>query len=163
LDASFKEIIWRQFGAAIDMLENALTACQHELWNTPSQFWYNGYHTLFYLDYYLSDDPDNFLPPAPFTLSEFDPGGLMPDRVYSKAELLDYLQFCRRKFHAVIAGLTAETAAKRFINKQRNYSVTEMLLYNMRHVQHHTAQLNLLLRQNKTEPPRWVSATKLNL
>jgi len=60
MEASLKEIIWQQFGAAIDMLENALIACPGELWDSPSKFWYNGYHSLFWLDYYLSDDPKKF-------------------------------------------------------------------------------------------------------
>jgi uncharacterized damage-inducible protein DinB len=33
----------------------------------------------------------------------------------------------------------------------------ELSLYNMRHVQHHAAQLNLILRQTGIEPQRWVS------
>jgi hypothetical protein len=51
MDTMWTAIIWRQFGAAIDMLENALRACPEEqwsacLWNDPSQrpefseFWY---------------------------------------------------------------------------------------------------------------------------
>ena len=35
-------------------------------------------------------------------------------------------------------------------------SIAELLLYNMRHVQHHAAQLNTLLRQHGTDAPRWV-------
>lgn len=33
----------------------------------------------------------------------------------------------------------------------------ELLLYNMRHVQHHTAQLNLILRQETDSAPGWVA------
>ncbi|MDQ3193568.1 MAG: DinB family protein [Bacteroidota bacterium] len=160
MDSSFKEILWKQFGASIDMFENSITACPGELWNTDSKFWYNAYHALFFLDYYLSDEPENFSPPQPFTLSEFDPDGEMPVRVYSKEELLSYLKFCRQKCHDLIAGLTDETSAKRFVNQYRNYSVIEILLYNMRHVQHHAAQLNLLLRQGTDSAPDWVSQTK---
>ena len=163
MDASLKETLWKQFGAAIDMLENALVACPEELWNSDSKFWYTSYHTLFYLDYYLSYEPENFLPPAPFTLSEFDPSGALPDRVYRKEELLDYLVFGRKKCHELIAGLTDENAGKRFVNKARNYSILEIVLYNMRHVQHHAAQLNLLLRQNTNDAPGWVSQTKTSL
>ena len=36
----------------------------------------------------------------------------------------------------------------------------EVLLYNMRHVQHHVAQLNLLLRQSINDAPNWVSLAK---
>ena len=39
----------------------------------------------------------------------------------------------------------------------RAMSNGELLLYNMRHVQHHAAQLNLLLRQTTNSAPRWVS------
>ncbi|MEZ4885018.1 MAG: DinB family protein [Chitinophagales bacterium] len=158
----FKESLWQQFGASIDMLENAIIACPDELWDTDSNFWYIAYHTLFFLDYYLTDEPDSFHPPKPYTLSEFDPSGVMPERVYSKEELLQYLAFCRQKCNDVISNLTAEGAEKRFVTEYKNYSVFEILLYNMRHVQHHAAQLNLLLRQGMDNAPSWVSRAELN-
>lgn len=160
--SSLKTILSHQFGASIDMLENALMFCPDELWNTKSKFWYIAYHTLFYLDYYLSDSPLTFLPPAPFTLSELDADAL-PDRVYSKDELLAYLKFGRQKCRDVIDALTPQSAGKRFINENKNYNVIEILLYNIRHVQHHTGQLNLLLRQEMNDAPGWVSATDVAL
>lgn len=163
MDLQFKTILWQQFGATIDMLENTLIACPDKLWYTQSQFWYMGYHTLFYLDYYLSDGADGFLPPAPFTLSELDPAGPMPDNVYTKEQLLSYLEFVRQKCHDLIAGLTGEKAANRFINEYRNYSILEILLYNMRHLQHYVAQLNLFLRQGTNDAPKWVSRARLEL
>jgi uncharacterized damage-inducible protein DinB len=39
----------------------------------------------------------------------------------------------------------------------------ELLLYNMRHVQHHAAQLNLILRQTIDSAPRWVGKAKMKL
>lgn len=154
-----KESIWKQFGASIDMLENAMTLCPIEHWDTDRKFWYNAYHCLFFLDYYLTMDSKNFSPPPPFTLSEF--GDEMPDRVFNKKELLDYLQSCRDKCHKLIAGLTEEKLNERWVNVSgtMNYSVLEILLYNMRHVQHHAAQLNLLLRQGINNAPGWVART----
>lgn len=163
MDQQLKDALWHQFGASIDMLANAIAACPDELWDTETKFWYSGYHTLFFLDYYLSDDPNNFTPPAPFTLTELDPTGVMPERVYSKQELLTYLKFGKQKCHNLVTSLTAETAAKRFINEYRNYNIIEILLYNMRHVQHHAAQLNLLLRQSGHTPSKWVSQTEEGL
>jgi hypothetical protein len=163
MDVFLKETLWKQFGAAIDMLENAIQACPDKHWNDSAQFWYISYHTLFYLDYYLSQDPSEFKPPSPFTLSELDPSGPMPDRVYSKEELLSYLEFGRNKCHDLITVLTTENMAKRWINEYRNYNRVEMILYNMRHVQHHSGQLNLLLRQRINDAPRWVSQTKIAL
>ena len=159
MNKSFNESLWKQFGASIDMLENAMKLCPDELWNTGRKFWYNAYHTLFFLDYYLTPEPIGFVPPPPYTLSEFDPSGAMPERVYTKEELLDYLQFNRDKCQKLIAGLTEETFFRRWINESRtmDYSMFELLLYNMRHVQHHAAQLNLILRQEINDAPDWVS------
>lgn len=69
---AWSTILWQQFGAAIDMLENAVTACPDDLWDDdaqPPEFWYLVYHTLFFLDLYLSGSVAGFTPPDPFTLS----------------------------------------------------------------------------------------------
>ncbi len=163
MDTATKETLWKQFGASIDMLENAISLCTDELWDNEKKFWYNAYHCLFYLDYYLTLEPDKFSPPSPYTLSEFDPSGAMPDKVYSKEELLSYLRHSRKKCHDLIASMTDEIVNSRWVNEYRNYSVLEILLYNMRHVQHHAAQLSLILRQGIDNAPRWVSQTKENL
>ena len=163
METLLKEIMWKQFGASIDMFENAVRNCPEDLWDTESKYWYIVYHTLFFLDYYLTTDPDNFSPPSPFTLSEFDPDGEMPERVFTKEEMMTYLNHCRNKCHDLIAGLNADIALNRWKNEYRDYSIPEILIYNMRHVQHHGAQLNLLLRQNGADVPDWVSQTKIKL
>lgn len=150
-----RHTLWSQFGASIDMLGNAMKSCPDSLWDTQ-QFWYNAYHCIFYLDYYLSD-PTEFSPPANIGLSEFDPDGALPERTYSKTELLEYLDMCRKKCFDVIMSLNESSATRHWTNEYRSYPMLEMLMYNMRHVQHHAAQLNLLIRQNGSEPPRWVS------
>ncbi len=163
LHENIKTIIWDQFGGSIDMLENAIVDCTDELWIADNKYWYIAYHTLFFLDYYLSDESDNFHPPSPFTLSEMDPEGIMPERAYTKEELVIYLRFCRKKCHDLIYGLSPENSERRFINSYRNYNVVEILLYNMRHVQHHTGQLILLLRQHLGQGSKWVSQSKEKL
>ncbi|GAB3804579.1 hypothetical protein GCM10028819_36330 [Spirosoma humi] len=163
MSSSLREDLWNQFGASIDMLENAIKACPPVGWDTNAKFWYNAYHCLFFLDYYLTLDVENFRPPTPFTLSEFEEA--MPERVYSQHELLTYLQFCRVKCHDLLAGWTDERAKHRWTNVSgsMNYSLTEILLYNMRHVQHHAAQLNLVLRQTIDDAPDWVFQAQLPL
>ncbi len=163
MEKAFKETLWKQFGASIDMLENAILLCTDELWDSENNFWYYAYHCLFYLDYYLTLDPKQFSPPPGYSLSELAISGGMPDRVYSKEELLSYLRHSRKKCHDLIASMTDEIANSQWVNEYRSYSVIEILLYNMRHVQHHTAQLNLLLRQGIGNAPRWVSQTNENL
>lgn len=162
---TWRAVLWQQFGAAIDMLENALIACPDKLWSDRSQqpeFWYLVYHTLFWLDLYLSDSPEGFAPPAPFTLDEMDPAGLLPERPYTKDELRTYLEHGRNKCRAKIEALTDEKVRQRFRLRRMDFSVAELLMYNMRHVQHGAAQLNLILRQKVDSAPRWVVRTKSN-
>ena len=160
MSAGINEIMWKQYGASIEMLENAIVACPAEVWDGAFKFWYTAYHTIFFLDYYCSSDPVNFAPPTPFGLSEFDPGGILPERVYSKKELLDYLEFARKKCFELLVGLTDEKANKQFIRQFSDYTMMEMLIYNLRHVQHHVGQLNLVLRQLTDNAPGWVSQAR---
>ena len=154
-----REIIWSQFGASIQMLENAIKTCPVNLWenrqNKP-EFWYLAYHTLFWLDFYLSKNPDDYTPLQPFTLSELDPDGILPDRIYSAEELSNYLKHCRKKCKETVLKLTEETANRFYKFGSVQMSFGELIIYNLRHVQHGVGQLNLILRQKIDDAPRWV-------
>ncbi len=156
MDQNLKEILWRQFGASIDMLKNAIELCPEADWATKNQFWYNAYHSIFFLDYYLTMPPVGFTPPAPFDLSEFE--DRMPSSVFTKDELLIYTHYCRNKCHDFIMNWNNETDPTEWENESKTmrYSVVEILIYNLRHVQHHVGQLNLLLRQMINDAPEWV-------
>ena len=158
MDAHVKEALWRQFGAAIDMLDNAIAACPEEVWCDGSRSvepWYLAYHTLFYLDLYLSPGLDGFAPPPPFTLDELKPD-VLPERPYTKAELRAYLEHGRRKCRETIAALTAEEARRPSGFDWLPMPRLEVHLYSLRHVQHGAGQLNLMLRQAVDAAPRWV-------
>lgn len=167
MDSTWNDILWGQLGAAIEMLENAIRVCPDELWSDPSQkpvwasrdvvgFWHVAYHTLFFLDLQLSGSLEGFSPPPPFDLSELDPEGKLPERPYTKAEVQSYLRHCREKCRSTIATLTEEKARRTCVWGSAEMPFAESLLYGMRHVQHHAAQLNLLLRQNTGSAPSWV-------
>jgi uncharacterized damage-inducible protein DinB len=165
LRLDWRSAVWGQFGAAIDSLERAIDACPDELWGDRARFpeyWYLVYHTLFWLDYYASDGEEGFTPPPPFTLAEMDPAGVLPERVYTKDEMRRYLEHGRERTRARIAGMSDERACvTRRLGGSNHGSELELLLYNLRHVQHHTAQLNLILRQvTESAAPGWVGRTK---
>ncbi|HEX5025955.1 MAG TPA: DinB family protein [Agriterribacter sp.] len=167
---ALKKSLWKQFGAAIDMLNNAIMLCPDDYWNTNRKLFYQSYHCLLFLDYYLSIPPRGFSSPLPFMITT--PGeiptdaidDLVPERMYSKIELLNYLQLSRAKCRTLIAGLTEEKIIERWTKEADaiagsstlNYSVLDILLYNMKHVQHHAAQLNLLLRQGINNAAGWI-------
>ena len=159
MSAVGREAVAGQFGASLDMLEHAIEACPDALWTAGppwQQFWYLASHTLWWLDYYLSGQPTTFEPPPPFGMEEADPAGVLPPRAYTREELLAYLAHGRSRCAAVLRALTDESAARPCGYPRKSFSALELHIYNLRHVQHHTAQLQLLLRQGGVEPPRWV-------
>lgn len=164
-----KQSLWNQFGASVDTLENAISLCPDELLELNKRLFYTIYHTLIFLDYYMTIPPKDFSSPLPFTLKEPDEipeealDDIVPDRFYTKKELLDYLQASRTKGYNLISNLTEEKLAERFTEEEeggKDYPFLEILMYNMRHVQHHAAQLNLMLRKAIGDAPKWVRRAK---
>lgn len=161
MEARLKTGIWQQFGAAIDTLDNAIHLCPDHLWTAAlwedledpayGQFWFIAYHTLFWLDLFLTGTPEGFAPPPPFIR------GKLPEAPYTKAEIQEYLRQCRQKCHATLQALTDEQAYQVCVFRWMEPTFLELQLYSMRHVQEHAAQLNLLLGQHGLEASDWVA------
>ncbi len=164
MDTALKTSIWQQFGASIDMLDDAIRLCPDPLWTAVlwkdpddaryGQFWFVAYHTLFWLDLYLTGSSDGFAPPAPFIR------GTLPEKPYTKDQIRTYLDQCRRKCQATIEALTDEQARRACTFEWVEASFLEMQLYNMRHVQEHGAQLSLLLGQHDVSGLDWVTKAR---
>ena len=176
----WQTVIGRQFAAAIQMLRAAIEACPDSLWDDRTEgtpFWHLAYHALFYTDLYLSESVDSFQAREfhqdkanflPGDYREF--GGIVttPDIALTKDQLLDYAAHCLRKSGEAFHRLTSERARERCGFPWYQLNVGEFLLNNLRHTQHHTGQLILLLRRranigidwfgtrdNQPPPPTW--------
>ena len=162
---TIKPLLWQQFGAAIQMLGNAIVACPDDVWASEDwrfDFWYNAFHTIFWLDFYSSDSRESFKPTEPFGVTDLDPSGALPKRVFTRTELLAYLELARQKCRRRIHQLEPERIFK-IGSREVEFTHLELLLYNLRHVQHHAGQLNLLLRQRTNDAPRWVARAETGL
>ena len=166
MESAWSGALWPQFGAAIDMLDNAVAACPDALWSeriwpmpsdheqdpSSAQFWYLTYHCLLWLDLYLAAVPEaQFAPPAPFTRAEIDPQESLPEQPYTKEQLRGYLAYVRQKACGALSGFTEEQAQRPYAfpwDEEHPISYLELQLYNMRHVQEHAAQLSLFLGQH---------------
>jgi DinB family protein len=155
-----RDAIRQQFGAAIDSLEGVIRACPEDLWTAGKRWyqpWYLAFHTLFWLDLYLSESMADYLPPAPFTRGELE-AGVFPERPYQKRELLDWLVRCRQALDARLSTVATDQGFRRPCSLSwGEMEAGELLLYNLRHVQHHVGQINLLIRQGGGEPAPWVA------
>jgi hypothetical protein len=153
------ETLWRQLSAALAMLENAIKACPEELWRRPSNqmgFWYMAYHTLFILDWDLSVAGAKFVVPA-FDVHKYEWNRQEPpyEHPYSQEDVGSYLNVCRDRMRTLVTALRAGDRSLNGCHRIRT-DADELVVYHIRHVQHHAAQLNLLLRQNVNDAPRWV-------
>lgn len=175
MENEFKQCLWKNFGAAIDMLSGAIALCPDEQWQTNRKFYYLAYHTAIFLDYYLTQPVKDFQPTLSYSLA--DPDNLppeavddvIPERFYSRAEMLFWLSDIREKCKILITLSTTDQFMERWIKDSEiglhglcppiveNYTVLEILFYNFRHVQHHVGQLNFILRQKINKAPDWVS------
>ncbi|MBI1355706.1 MAG: hypothetical protein GC160_15310 [Acidobacteria bacterium] len=167
MDAPWQAAIGRQFGAAIQMLRAAVEACPDDLWDDRSEgapFWHLAYHALFYTDFYLSDDAEGFrgrdfhVDKAETLPGDYGEFGVVttPDQALTKAQLLDYADHCLRKSDQTFGSLTDERALERCGFWWYKLNVGEFLLNNLRHTQHHTGQLILLLRRRANVGIGWL-------
>lgn len=154
------DVVGRQFGAAFSMLGSAIEGCPPALWERPSQrmgYWYIAYHVLFFVDHDLHPADEEFRS-ASFDRYEYELKDVAPPftEVYTQSEILGYLAHCRVKVEHVLSGLMKDEPLEVRGSDRLNMPVPEVVLYELRHVQHHAAQLNMLLRLEGLDPPRWV-------
>lgn len=175
MQQTFTDCLWKNFAAAIDMLKNTIVLCPDEVWQNEKKFFYTAYHTVIFLDYYLTNPVKDFQPVLAYTLADADklpPGAVddvIPTKFYSKEEMLAYLSAIRSKCKELIVNATPDKLTQRWINDDEinmhglcpslvtNYTLLEILFYNFRHVQHHVAQLNFILRQKANVAAEWIS------
>jgi hypothetical protein len=175
MDSLWTTSLRMQFGAAIKMLDNAVVACpdplwQERLWDDPpppefprqfAEFWYVAFHTIVWLDLYLSGAPEEeFSPPAPFAQGVLDSVEAAPAQLYTREALRAYLVSVRRKCRATIAALTDEQARRPVEypwSDGQPISFLELQLYSMRHVQGHAAELSVFLGQHGVQTLDWTT------
>jgi hypothetical protein len=157
-----KSVLARQFDAALCMINNCLVKCPTEHWDgkvAKYPFWQVAYHTLCFVDLYLTTSKDAFAFRSvhPQGWKEFDDEH--PSRRFSREEIAGYLVICRQKAAAAIAGETEQSLAGPSGFDWLRFSRLELHIYNIRHIQHHAGQLGAYLRRiEPTIDPHWVGS-----
>ena len=144
-----KQILKGQFEAALCMLNQGVVACPPEHWENKianATFRWVTYHTLFFVDFYLSPSEHQFM------LRELhqhggDERGPDLNPGLSQQESVEYLTICHQKMLDTLAAETRESLEGESGFSYRQFSRGELHLYNIRHVQHHTGQLSAYLRR----------------
>ena len=95
----------------------------------------------------------------PFDLVEMESGEVLP-RTYTRQELLGYLEHCRRRCQETIGNLSHEQADRVCRFPWGELPFAELMLYTLRHVQEHAAQLRMFLGQQAGQSAKWASRAK---
>ena len=164
----FKKSIVSQFNASLSVLNACVVQCPEDDWEGPvgnHAFWHVAYHTLFYTDLYLSPNEGSFRPPG-FHREDYQFFGQKPwppyetvvaDVPYPKEVIVEYLETCRRKAAEVIASEQPESLEGPCGFWWYKVPRAEFYLINLRHIQHHSAQMSLCLRKSAGIGIEWVA------
>jgi hypothetical protein len=164
-----------QFHAALAMLRQAIERCPEDLWSSrdyANPFWRIAYHTLYYTHLYLQPHVSAFRPwehhqtriqdldeiPAPPEIEDLCELPHRPPQTgepYTKAQVLEYWSVCERMVDGVDA-LNVLDSESGF--PWHRMPKAEHQIMSIRHIQHHTAQLGVRLREAADTPIDWVRA-----
>jgi hypothetical protein len=119
-----------------------------------SAVWNIAYHAIFHLDFNLSRAAGEapFECPPPFRVDDHErlpdaPVPVLPSRIYTRDELLGYLDYCRRKAGQILPSLTEEELASLVPRRP----LAERLLDNLLHVSEHVTQIQMFLGQRRAD------------
>jgi len=165
----FVASLQHNFDFSFAFLEAAIRECPDELWETdlwpeqesqgPSEYgvggtapWNLAYHALSVGDYDLTGDFEMWIPPEPILSNQ---QWSIPKRVFTKAELLDYLAHFQARVNTMLAGLTEELAARPLPDAHR-YNGTLYVVNTGSipvHMAEHATQIKQFLTANGVAPP----------
>ncbi len=159
---NFKRIIGGQFDATIAMLEECVRNCPPKHWRGiigKYPFWQVAYHTLYCTDLYTARSDESWKPHAKFhPTGRAEIEGEYPSRMFMKREILAYLKYCSKKVRTSLKRETESTldgpAGFPWLKKMTR---AELLIYNLRHVAHHSGQLGAFLRRKRVKT-KWAKS-----
>jgi hypothetical protein len=165
---TYKQVIANQLDAALCMLDLCVERCPDALWNGRVgnlAFCQVAFHTLFFTDFYLGSPNEDAFRSQPFHRDHghiFRDYEELEDRVqvllYDKPAIKDYLVHCRNKASQVIFAETEDSLRGPCGFARKAFSRAELYVLNIRHIQHHTAQLSLRLRLATHESIPWAAS-----
>lgn len=133
------------------MLRQVVDACPDDAWEQPvangSARW-GAYHALVFTEVYLGQSEEAY-EPSEFYREGGEELGDQPGRGLSRGRTLQYLRHCLALARSVVA-VDSLAAPDGF---GRGMSRLQMHLYNIRHIQHHAAQLSAHVRRQHPLTP----------
>lgn len=150
-DQVVMEILASQYKASLKMLRQTIKKTPEELWDSdeyPNPNWQMTYHALWATKFYLTANPEGYQAwPNAIEGAESLGGaqdwenpeeGVVVERSHTKEELISFIEDLEKKMTQLISS-TQLHGPSGF--EWYPYSRLELHINNIRHLQHHTAQL----------------------
>jgi len=166
-----RTILKSQYHAALDMLKQSVELCPDELWLSsehPNAFWHVAYHGVFVTYVYLHPDFEGFRP-WPNHREGYQFMGPVPgnpqlrpkiEEPYSKSQILEFVRLSDGMVDGMVEKLDLEASESGF--PWYKMSKLEHQMVNLRHLQHHIAQLADRLRRVAGIGVDWVGGGSSN-
>jgi hypothetical protein len=142
-----RAVLKRQYRASLAMLSQAIHRCPDGLWlekgDHAAAYWHVAFHALFFTHFYLAIDQNAFRR-WEHHRDHWQDLDAHPDGLYTKAEMLDYLKHILERLGADVDAM--DLAATDCGFPWYTQGKLEHQINNIRHTQHHAAQLGDRLR-----------------
>lgn len=150
------EILLRQFKPAFKMISKIVETCPKAIWaqrNIDPPIWQQVYHVLYGIDYWFSETKESFVPPA-FKKEVNSVLGEESSGFIEQEDMVGYLKFVEEKAERFIIRISVNkvTSPSRIYAKWTNLDV---IMEQIRHLQHHLGYLNRVLLKCKIKPIEW--------
>jgi hypothetical protein len=169
-DEALREGLKSQYHAGLAMLREAIERCPDDVWEGDEHtnaFWQLAYHALFFTHLYLQPRAETFRPWEQHQGDVQHPDGIagpvdrdselpLIPRPYTKAQALEYWSLVDVMVDGAVDALDLHSPESGF----HWYKIPKLehQLVNLRHLQHHVAQLADRLRASADLGIQWVGA-----
>ena len=150
-----------QLFSSYQMLETLVDVCPADVWQdvfNEIPFWYQVYHTVYFVDYWFREDCSG----ADFPSLRFDPR-IPPefervpslDVYLSRETMRSYLRFIREKMTRIFAVLTDADLAQPAFAQEPQVTLLDAIFSQARHIMYNVGYCNGILRERNLEESDW--------
>lgn len=152
-------VLKAQYFAGLAMMREAIELHPEPLWLSgeghAAPNWRIAFHALFYTHFYLQKDQHSMRlwPRHRGQLDDLSGPAVTDEEAYSRADMLEYVDFCCDMVGPAIDAMDLSSPDCGF--PWYNQGKLEHQINNIRHLQHHAAQLGDRLRSANCEGLKW--------
>ena len=150
-----------QLFSSYQMLETLVDVCPADVWQdvfNEIPFWYQVYHTVYFVDYWFREDPAG----TGFPSARFDPRipaefewVLPADAYLSRETMRVYLRLIRQKLLRIFAAMTDGDLSQAAFAGEPDVTLLDAIFSQSRHIMYNVGYCNGILRERDLEEADW--------